>query len=88
MVAPQQCRSSDTLSLLVVHSVGVLGMLYLFPQIISDRHVRHRRQVSVLTGREITVRFDRAVPLQIDGETVPEAEGYTARVCKRRTTAY
>ena len=82
MAAPQQCRSSDTLSLLVVHSTGALGVLRLFPQIFSGRHVRRRRQVSVLTGREIAVRFDRAAPLQIDGETVPDVESYTARTCK------
>lgn len=79
LAAPQQCRGSDTLSLLVVHSIGALGVLRLFPQIFSGRHVRHRRQVSVLTGREITVCFDCAAPLQIDGEPVPDVKSYTAR---------
>ena len=86
MAAPQQCRGGDTLSLLVVHSIGAPGVLRLFPQIFAGRHVRHRRQVTVLTGREITVCFDRAAPLQIDGETVPEVKRYTARAgkaCKR-----
>ena len=83
MAAPQQDRTGETLSVVVFHTAGALMTLLLFPKIFSGKHVRHRRYVTVLTGREIAVRFDRPAPLQIDGETVEDVECYTACAAQR-----
>lgn len=79
MAAPAQDRQGNTLSLVVLHNTRRLPALCLFPGIFSGRHVQHRQHVTVLTGREITVRFDRPAPLQIDGETLLDVSVYTAR---------
>lgn len=50
--------------------------MIVFSSIFKGTHVRHREMVSVLTGRDITVRFDQPTPLQIDGETFPDALEY------------
>ena len=84
MAAPDQDRRGDTLSLVLLHSTRRLPALCLFPGIFSGRHVQHRRHVTVLTGREITVRFDRGAPLQIDGETILDVSAYTARAASLR----
>lgn len=81
MAAPKQDRLSEdrTLSLMVFHSAGRLRTLCIFPSIFKGEHVKHTKMVSVLTGHEITVEFDRPSPLQIDGETILDVTGYTVK---------
>ena len=70
---PEQDRSAEDrrLSVMVYHTPSKLRALMIFPSIFKGEHVRHRQTVEILTGREITVAFDRPTPLQIDGETIP-----------------
>ena len=78
IAAPDQDRSSGKLSLMVFHSSGRLRTLCVFPGIFKGRHVKYTKIVTIHTGHEITVEFDRPTPLQIDGETVPDVTCYTA----------
>lgn len=79
---PQQDRTAKdaTLSTMVIHDCGKLKTLLIFPGIFKGEHVRHTDVVDVLSGREITVEFDRPTPLQIDGETIPNVTSYRASV--------
>lgn len=81
MPTPAQDRNNadGTLSLMVFHSGGRLKTLCAFPGIFKGEHIKHKDMVTILTGREITVEFDRPAPLQIDGETILDVERYTAR---------
>lgn len=76
MAAPDQKRGSDTVSVLVIHTRSKLYPLLVFPGIFRGKHVKHKRAVTVLTGREVQVRFDRPASLQIDGETILDVEEY------------
>lgn len=77
---PEQSRNGEekTLSLMLFHGSGKLRTLTIFPSIFKGEHVKHTKYVEVLTGRNITVRFDRPTPLQIDGETFLNVTEYTA----------
>lgn len=79
MPAPNQnrLRQDGKVSLMVFHDAGKFRTLMIFPSIFSGRHVRYKKHVSILEGREITVVFDRPTPLQIDGETVRGVRSYT-----------
>ena len=77
--APEQDRSSGKLSLMLFHGAGRLRTLCAFPGIFKGTHVKHKSMVTVHTGKEITVVFDRSTPLQIDGETILGVTQYTAR---------
>lgn len=81
IAAPEQDRLNQegTLSLMMFHGAGRLRTLCVFPSIFKGEHVKHTKMVAVHTGREITVEFDRPTPLQIDGETILDVTGYTAR---------
>lgn len=81
MAAPEQDRLSEdrTLSLMIFHGAGRLRTLCIFPSIFKGEHVKHTKMVSVLTGHEISVEFDRPSPLQIDGETILNVTGYTVK---------
>ena len=71
-VAPAQDRlnAAREQSVVVMYGSGKLKTLIVFPSIFKGEHVKHTEMVEVLTGHEITVKFDRPCALQIDGETI------------------
>jgi len=79
---PDQHRGarSQHLSVMIFHGTSKLGTLMIFPSIFKGEHVKHKSNITVLEGREITVKFDRPTPLQIDGETILGVTEYTARI--------
>lgn len=77
---PDQKRNSGTLSTMVFYGVGKLRALMIFPGIFKGTHVAHKNAVDILSGKEITVTFDRPVALQIDGETILNVSTYTASI--------
>lgn len=82
LCAPGQDRlaKEKTLSVMVMHDTGKLGTLCIFPSIFKGKHIKYKKHVQILTGKDITVEFDRPTPLQIDGETVLEVTKYRAVV--------
>ena len=79
-VAPGQDRLNENkeLTLILLHTRTKLGGLIVFPGLFSGKHVENKKATTVLTGKSITVTFDRPTPLQVDGETVPNVTTYTA----------
>lgn len=69
-IAPEQKRNSGKLCLAVVHNLGRLKLLTIFPKIFKGGHVKHKKNVSTYYGNHIKVAFDAPMALQIDGETV------------------
>ncbi len=78
MPTPAQDRlsSARTVSTMVFHGSGKLRTLLIFPSIFKGTHIRHRKHVEILTGREVSVEFDRPTALQVDGETILNVSGY------------
>lgn len=81
MCAPEQQRlaKKKQLSVVVLHDSGKLRTLCIFPSIFKGGHVKYKKRVEVLTGRDITVEFDRPTALQIDGETILNVTKYQAK---------
>lgn len=71
-VAPDQKRTDGdgSVSVVVMHGSGKLKTLAVFPSIFKGEHIAHKEMVDVITGHEVTVKFDMPTALQIDGETV------------------
>lgn len=80
MPTPHQSRTSEdgTLSVMIMHGCGKMRTLVIFPKIFKGTHVKHGDVVEILTGKSITVEFDRPVSIQIDGETILNVTSYTA----------
>ena len=78
---PDQNRSAEdgSLSLMVFHGSSKIRTLMIFPSIFKGEHVKHTKYVTVMTGKDITVEFDRPTPLQIDGETISGVTKYSAK---------
>ncbi len=82
MPAPKQERFGEDkkLSVMVFHNTGKLRTLMIFPSLFKGEHIKHKNAVSVISGKEIKVEYDRPSPLQIDGETIVGVTSYIARV--------
>ena len=77
---PSQDRLGDgSLSICLMYNAGKLRTLMAFPKIFKGEHVKKTKQVKILSGREITVKFEKPCALQIDGETVLNVSEYTVR---------
>lgn len=80
MPTPAQNREAEeqSLSTLVFHGSGKLKSLLMFPSLFKGEHIKYKNNIKILSGKEITVEFDRPVALQIDGETISGVTSYTA----------
>ncbi len=87
MPTPAQDRlnSEGTVSTMVYYGAGKLRALMVFPSIFKGEHVKHTGMVEILTGNDITVRFDAPTALQIDGETVTGVTEYSVHSHARST---
>lgn len=82
MPTPQQNRlNNSTLSSMVFYGSGRLKTLVIFPSIFKGEHIKHKKVIDIIRGKEIAVRFDRPAALQIDGETVLGVTEYKVRAC-------
>lgn len=76
MLAPNQNRFDDQLSLVVIHAASRLKLLNLMPTIFDGTHVNHMDYVTVLNGQDIKASFDEPRPVQLDGEVVSNVTEY------------
>lgn len=78
---PKQDRlnKEHTVSVMVYYGSGKIKSLAVFPSIFKGEHVNHKEMVEVLSGKEITVRFDSPAALQVDGETIIGVTEYSVR---------
>ncbi len=80
-MAPAQDRLADNgkVSLVLLHGSGKLKTLVVFPSIFKGEHISHSEMVSIHTGHEISVKFDRPCALQVDGETILNVTEYSVK---------
>ncbi len=76
MIAPNQDRKKDTVSLVVYYTGSKLKALINFPKIFKGEHIKKTKMVEIIEGKEIIVKFDKPCALQIDGETVLDVIEY------------
>jgi diacylglycerol kinase family enzyme len=77
MPTPKQDRldPNETLSVMLFDGKGKLKTLAKFPAIFQGEHLKYTN-VHIFTGNDITVKFDRPCPLQIDGECILDVTEY------------
>ncbi len=79
MIAPSQDRNNaeNELTVVVAHDLARLKIAILFLTIFKGKHVNFKKYVTLHTGNEISVAFDRPAPVQIDGEPILDVLNYT-----------
>lgn len=78
MAAPGQNRLDEDgkVSLMLIHDIGKLHTLVLFPSIFKGEHIKYKKNVAIHTGYNITVEFDEPASVQVDGETIKNVTKY------------
>ncbi len=76
MPTPGQTRADETVATLLYHGCGKIKALAVFSSIFKGEHIKHKKIITVLKGKDITVEFDSPRSLQIDGETVSGVTSY------------
>ena len=81
MPTPEQVRLGEDkkLSVMLFHGSGAIHTLIMFPSLFKGEHVKYKKHVDVIEGKEIKVEFDTPASLQIDGETILGVKSYTAK---------
>lgn len=75
-VAPYQDRLGDKQTLVIWHGSWRIGILASFPSIFKGEHIHKKKIVDIYEGRDIEVKFDSPMALQIDGEVVENVTSY------------
>jgi len=77
IIAPAQDRlKSETLSVVVYKTRSKIRALMIFPSIFKGEHIKKKKVVTIMTGKDIEVSFNIPCALQIDGETVLNVKSY------------
>ena len=79
MSAPHQDRLAEDgqVSIVIFHGKGRIGTLLDFPKFSAGKHGKKpMKDVTVLTGYDITVSYDKPAAVQVDGETVLDVSTY------------
>ena len=76
--AQDRCDPEKGLSIMLFHGSGRLQTLAAFPAIFKGEHIKNTKIVTIHTGKDIHVKFDRPAPVQIDGETILGVTEYRA----------
>ena len=77
IIAPAQDRlNSETLSVVVYKTRSKIRALMIFPSIFKGEHIKKKKVVNILHGKDIEVEFNIPCALQIDGETVLNVKSY------------
>ena len=83
-IAPGQERKSEKgeVTSILVHNLSRFRILSVFPSLFKGTHIKYTQFVDMKKCSEVTVKFDRPVALQIDGETVSKVTEYTVKIPK------
>lgn len=82
MMAPKQDRREEKVSLVMIHSAFNLVLMPLLPSAFKGEHIKYTKYVTVMEGKDITVKFDKPSPLQVDGETIKDVTEYSVRTAR------
>ena len=87
MPTPDQKRLGEdkNISVMLFHDTSALKTLMIFPSLFKGEHIKYEKNVTVLTGKSISVEFSAPRSAQVDGETILGVKKYSARVDKIKT---
>lgn len=81
MAAPNQDRLNEkrTVSVVAMYGSSRLKSLLVMPTMYKGKHTKRKEMIEVIEGHEISVRFDKPAPMQLDGETILDVTRYDVK---------
>ena len=82
MFTPNQDRNNpkNTVSVMVVHSLGKLRLLTIFPQVFKGTHIKYTQYVDLFEGYDVEVEYMEPTSLQLDGEPCGRLKKYSVKI--------
>lgn len=79
-ISPTQDRNhpDEMLTFIIAHNLPAWKALIVFASIVIGKHFSFRKNVTVIEGKEFSVKFSQPTPIQIDGETFEGLDCYHA----------
>jgi len=74
--APSQDRKSDKVTVVVMKGLSRLLTLIKFTKIFTGEHIKFKKNVIILEGKNVEVSFDKPCGLQYDGEVINNVTSY------------
>ena len=74
--APSQDRKSDKVTVVVMKGLSRLLTLIKFTKIFTGEHIKFKKNVIILEGKDVEVSFDKPCGLQYDGEVINNVTSY------------
>lgn len=71
---PNQERLGEDrkISVMIFHCKSKLRSLFMFPSSYKGEHVKYRKYVTIMKGKNISVSFNRPCACQVDGDTITD----------------
>ncbi len=73
-VAPKQDRNSDELTLVVVHKVCVLLLIFILPTIYLGKHTIFKKYVKTYKCKSVELKTSSKQFMELDGDIVPNVD--------------
>ncbi len=85
MIAPMQERlnGEKSVSLILAHNCNRFQLLPVFATVFKGKHMKFKKLIACHQGHEISVVFDKSVPLEIDGEVITDVSEYKVTPAKK-----
>ncbi len=78
-IAPNAKRENDDLHVVVVKDIPKWKLILIFPTIYFGWHVKFKKYIDVIPGKDVRIAFDQPTYLQIDGDVEYPVDVFTVK---------
>lgn len=68
MMSPASYRLDDKIEVCVIYGMNKLRFITAFPKVFKGKHLKYKKYVKVLQGKEIIIKAETNLYMQVDGE--------------------
>ncbi|RJX24323.1 MAG: hypothetical protein C4537_07030 [Acholeplasma sp.] len=78
-IAPNASRENDDLHVVVVKDIPKWKLILIFPTIYFGWHIKFKKYIDVIVGKDVRITFDQPTYLQIDGDVEYPVESFSVK---------
>ena len=78
-MTPHAKRLDEYIDICVIHSLSKFSLILCFPLIYLGKHTIKKKAVTILSGKEISIKCDEGMYMQVDGEDFTDVKEIHAK---------
>ena len=78
-MTPKAKRLDDMIDICIIHKLSKFSLIMCFPLIYLGKHTIKRKAVTILSGKEISIKCDTGMYMQVDGEDYQDVKEIHAK---------